>query len=235
MPKHVYLGLAIHNHQPVGNFPYVFAEAYERAYEPMVALLERHPTIRMTLHYSGPLRDWVLENRPEFIGRIAALVARGQVEVMTGGYYEPILVAIPDADKFGQMAKLTQAVREDFGCEAKGAWLAERVWEPHLAKVFADAGVEYTVVDDTHFKHVGLGDEDLFGYYVTEEQGATLKVFATSKWMRYSIPWLSVEEVIAYLRDKVTEEGNRIAVFSANPCNPVRRGAAKEEKCHHFF
>ena len=32
-----------------------------------------------------------------------ALVARGQVEMMTGGYYEPILPMIPDADKLGQI------------------------------------------------------------------------------------------------------------------------------------
>ena len=30
------LGLAFHNHQPVGNFPSVFEQAYRQAYEPMV-------------------------------------------------------------------------------------------------------------------------------------------------------------------------------------------------------
>lgn len=205
--KHIYLALAIHNHQPVGNFGWVFERGCDVAYEPMIESLESHPTVKMALHYTGSLRDWIAENRPELIERIRALVARGQVEMMTGGYYEPVLVALYDADKRGQIEKLTQAVRDDFGYEATGAWLAERVWEPHLAKPLAEAGVQYTIVDDTHFKYVGLEDEHLFGYYVTEEQGITLKIFGTSKHLRYTIPWASVDEVIAWLRSEAEDTG----------------------------
>ena len=211
MSKHIYLSLAIHNHQPVGNFDHVFAEGYRVAYEPMITALERHPAIRMALHYTGPLRDWLVEHQPELMARIRALVARGQVEMMTGGYYEPVLVALPDVDKLGQVRKLTQAVQDDFGYTPTGAWLAERVWEPHLPKPLAEAGVEYTIVDDTHFKYVGLEDKDLFGYYVTEEQGTTLKIFGTSKHLRYVIPWAEVDEVIAWLRDQADEK-YRLAV-----------------------
>jgi len=95
MSKHIYLALAIHNHQPVGNFDHVFAEGYRVAYEPMIAALERHPTIKMALHYTGPLRDWLVAHQPELMARIRALVARGQVEMMTGGYYEPVLSLCP--------------------------------------------------------------------------------------------------------------------------------------------
>ena len=212
--RRIYLALAIHNHQPVGNFDWVFEKGCHEAYQPMIEALERHPTVRMALHYTGPLRDWIAENRPELIGRVRALVARGQVEMMTGGYYEPILVALYDADKQGQITKLTQAVRDDFGYEPTGAWLAERVWEPHLAKPMAEAGIQYTIVDDTHFKYVGLEDKDLFGYYVTEEQGVTLKILGTSKHLRYTIPWASVEEVIAWLRSEAESAvGPKVAVM----------------------
>ncbi|MGQ9594499.1 MAG: alpha-amylase/4-alpha-glucanotransferase domain-containing protein [Anaerolineae bacterium] len=211
--KGIYLALAIHNHQPVGNFDHVFEEAYQKAYLPMVEALERHPGVRLALHYTGPLRDWLVAHHPDFLPRVRALVARGQVEIMTGGYYEPILAAIPDADKEGQIRKLTEAVWADFRYHATGAWLAERVWEPHLAKPLAEAGVQYTIVDDTHFKHVGLGDEDLFGYYVTEEQGITLKIFGTSKHLRYTIPWAPVEEVLAWLREMADASGSKVAVM----------------------
>ncbi|MDI7277685.1 MAG: DUF1926 domain-containing protein, partial [Anaerolineae bacterium] len=213
MPKRIFLTLAIHNHQPVGNLDHVFAQGYRDAYEPMVAALERHPEVRLALHYTGPLRDWLAEHYPDFLGRVRALAARNQVEMMTGGYYEPILIAIPDADKLGQMRKMSEAVQADFGVSATGLWLAERVWEPHLPLILARAGVEYTIVDDTHFRYVGLEDEDLFGYYVTEEQGHILKVFGTSKHLRYIIPWERVEEVIDYLRDQATEDGIKVAVM----------------------
>jgi len=205
MAPRIYLALAIHNHQPVGNFDHVFEAAYRQAYQPMLEALERHPGVRLALHYTGCLRDWLLTHHPDFFPRLRALVERGQVEMMTGAYHEPILAVIPDADKQGQIGKLTRAVWEDFGYRATGFWLAERVWEPHLAKPLAQAGIEYTIVDDTHFKYVGVKDEELFGYYVTEEQGFVLKIFGTSKHLRYTIPWAPVEEVIAWLRSQVEE------------------------------
>ena len=200
MSGRVILSLAIHNHQPVGNFPQVFEAAFRQAYLPMVEALERHPRIRLAMHYSGPLLDWLEESQRDFLPRLGALVARGQVELMTGGYFEPILAIIPDADKHGQIRMMTDYLRRRFHTRATGLWLAERVWEPHLAKPLAAAGVEYLIVDDTHFTAVGLREEHLTGHFVTEEQGAVVKVFPSRTRLRYLIPWKSPDEVLAYLR-----------------------------------
>ncbi len=202
MPSRIYLSLVFHNHQPVGNFDHVFEEAYRKSYLPLVELLERHPKIHAGMHFTGCLRDWIVEHHPDLIKRVRALVERGQLEMLTGAYYEPILVALTDEDKIGQIHKLTQAIRDDFGYEPKGMWVAERVWEPHLPKPIAEAGVKYVIVDDTHFKNVGFQDEQLLGYYITEEQGHTLAVFPTLFKLRYTIPWAPVEEVIAWLREE---------------------------------
>ena len=210
--KALHLGLALHNHQPVGNFEWVFEKAYRQAYLPMLEALERHPRVRLALHYSGCLLDWIEANRPEFIARLASLASRGQVELMTGGYYEPVLPSIPDADKLGQIDKLTTYIRRRLGYEPTGLWLAERVWEPHLPRILQQAGVRWTVLDDNHFKRTGLTDDHLFGYYITEEQGATISLFGTSQQLRYTIPWRSVGEVMQYLRSVAAEEP-RIAVM----------------------
>src|SRR6266478_3694972 len=126
----IHLGLVIHNHQPVGNCPWVFQQVYEESYLPMIEALERHPRVRVSLHYTGSLLDWFEEAQPTFLKRIRALVARKQVEMVSGGYYEPILPSIPDADKIGQIRRLTERLQRDFGTRATGMWIAERVWEP---------------------------------------------------------------------------------------------------------
>jgi len=200
------LSLVLHNHQPVGNFDDVFADATDSAYEPMVAALERHPKIRLALHYTGPLLDWLRAHRQGLLRRVQSLVGSGQVEVLTGGYYEPVLAIIPDADKRGQIEKLTRAVADEFGAAAEGLWLAERIWEPHLARAIGETGVRYVIVDDTHFHAVGLEDRQLFGYYVTEEQGVSLAVFPSLRKLRYLIPWAAPEEVVAYLRTVADED-----------------------------
>jgi len=211
--KRLYLGLAIHNHQPGDNFSHVFEIAYAQSYLPLIEALEVHPAIRLSLHYSGCLLDWIRENQPDFLDRIAALIRRNQAEIMTGGYYEPILPMIPDADKHGQIAKLSSAVKKRFGYSPTGMWLAERVWEPQLAKPIAQAGVKWIIVDDNHFKMVGLSDDQLLGYYVTEDEGYPIKVFSSSKKLRYIIPWHDVKEVIEYLKSLATDDGDRIIVM----------------------
>jgi 4-alpha-glucanotransferase len=213
MTPKIHLALAIHNHQPVGNFDHVFERVYDEAYLPFVALLERHPGVRMAFHYTGPVFEWLLEHRPELLERVRALVQRGQLEIISGAYYEAVLVAIPDADKHAQLRKLSDRMADYFGPRPTGMWLAERVWEPQLPLPIGRAGLSWALVDDTHFKSVGLNDADLFGYYVAEEQGQTLKLFGTSKQLRYLIPWGSVEDVIDYLRSEATEEGTKVAVM----------------------
>ena len=65
--RRISLALALHNHQPVGNFGWVFEEVFQQAYEPMVGALERHPAVRVGLHYSGPLLEWLRAERPASI------------------------------------------------------------------------------------------------------------------------------------------------------------------------
>ena len=124
MADRISLALALHNHQPVGNFGWVFAEVYERAYEPMVAALERHPGVRLSLHYTGPLLQWLITERPSFLERLRALSERGQVEILGGGYYEPVLASLPERDRIGQLRRMADELDARFGGRPGGAWLA---------------------------------------------------------------------------------------------------------------
>jgi alpha-amylase len=195
----VALLFCVHNHQPVGNFPHILENAYEKAYRPFIEVLKKYPFMKISIHFSGVLWDFFKENHPEFLKILRGLVKRGQLEIMTGGYYEPILAVIPDEDKIGQIERLTQTIQKEMGVVPKGAWLAERVWEPHLPKFLAEAGVEYITIDDYHFKKSGLREEDLYGYYLTEEEGKVLKVFPGSETLRYIIPFHPPEETLEYL------------------------------------
>lgn len=212
--KKINLILGIHNHQPVGNFDFVFEEAFNKAYDPFMAVHEKFDSIKLAQHYTGILFDWIDRHHPEFVRRLRKQVRAGKIEMMTGGFYEPILTAIPDEDKIGQIKKLTAYVKEKTGYDAVGAWLAERVWEPTLPQAIAEAGVQYSVIDDAHFRYAGLKGDELYGYYITEHNGAPLKIFPISEKLRYSIPFRPVEETFDYLRSVATEEGDRMLVFA---------------------
>ena len=80
----VRLILALHDHQPVGNFDGVFGAAYRDSYLPFLEVLEGYPEIPFVLHTSGPLLEWLVECRPEYISRVRALVEAGRVEILGG-------------------------------------------------------------------------------------------------------------------------------------------------------
>jgi hypothetical protein len=207
------LSVVLHNHQPVGNFGWVFGEVFELAYEPMVGAIERHRGIRLGLHYSGPLLDWLRAERPGFIARLRALVERGQVEILGGGLYEPVLAALPERDRIGQLERMAAAVEETFGRRPAGAWLAERVWEPDVPTSLVAAGYRYTILDDAHFRAAAIPEDAMWGPYTTDDQGHLLTIFATEQGLRYRIPFQPVEAVIDYLRGHATEAGERVGMM----------------------
>ncbi len=212
--KRVNFLFGIHNHQPVGNFDFVFQEAYEKSYLPFLAVLDKFPSINLTIHFSGILLDWIENNHPDMIHKIKKMVDRGQLEVMTGAYYEPILSIIPEEDRVGQIKMLTERIQKTFEYNPQGMWLAERVWEPTLPTSLKRAGVKYTITDDTHFKYAGLSDDQLNGYYITEDLGNSTILFPISKKLRYTIPFEDPQATIDYLRFLATEDGQNIVVFA---------------------
>jgi 4-alpha-glucanotransferase len=194
-----HLVLIVHAHQPAGNFQHVFEECYETSYDPFLSMVEKHPGVKLGIHYSGPLLLWIERNHPEYFTRLKKLTMRGQIELVGGGFYEPILVSIPAADQVEQLTRLARYIEQHFGKRPAGAWLAERVWEPQLPATLAAANVAYTLVDDLPFIAAGFEPEELYGAYIAEDRGKSVWLFPGLKDLRYLIPFRKVEETIAYL------------------------------------
>ncbi len=212
------LCLGIHNHQPAGNFDHILENACEKCYLPFLQALERHEHIKCSIHFSGYLLAWIDRKYPEIVKVLARLVKSGQVEPVTGGFYEPILAIIPPTDALGQIDKLTRYLKQLLSADGteptvSGMWLAERVWEPHLASLVNQSGVRYTLTDDYHFKRVGLEEKDLCQHYITEEEGRTVDLFPINERLRYLIPFHAPEETIDYLRALATNCGDRGAFY----------------------
>ena len=213
MTRRISLALTLHNHQPIGNFGWVFGEVFEQAYKPMVDALTRHPSVRVGLHYTGPLLEWLRAERPDFIADLRALVEREQVEILGGGLYEPVLASLPERDRVGQLARMAETVEATFGRRPSGAWLAERVWEPDVPTSLVAAGYGWTILDDAHLRAAAVPEDEMWGPYTTEDQGSLVRVFGTEQGLRYRIPFQDVDTVVEYLREHATEAGDRLGTM----------------------
>jgi alpha-amylase/alpha-mannosidase (GH57 family) len=204
--------VVLHNHQPVGNDPHIIEEVAQAAYRTLLGSLEAAPWFRHALHVSGPLLAWMESADAPYLERLGRMVERGQVELLTGGLYEPILAAIPSADRIAQVIALSDRIERRFGVRPQGLWLTERVWEPQVVPDLVAAGVRYVFMDDRAFIAAGIARQQLTSHFLTEEGGQRLAVFPLDQRLRTLIPWRPVEEAEAYLRDRAAA-GDRVAVF----------------------
>src|SRR5687767_10867908 len=99
MTTSINFSLVLHNHQPVGNFDGVIAQASHDSYQPLLDVFEGYPNLRIALHTSGPLLEWIDAHYPEYLDRLAALVGEGRIAIVGGAFFEPILTMIPSRDR----------------------------------------------------------------------------------------------------------------------------------------
>ncbi len=206
------LALVFHLHQPVGNFGEVFLEAYERCYDPFLSVLEETEDLPFTLHVSGPLLEWLEARRPAFVDRLRDLASSGRMELLSGGFYEPILPALSREDRLAQLELMRRRLEDLFGLSPRGCWLAERVWEPGIVPDLEKAGVIYTLLDDHLLEGAGFQGARAMRPFLAEEGGSLLRILPISERLRYLVPFRSPRELLEEL-DRARERGGKILVY----------------------
>ena len=180
---------------------------------PFLDVFEPYESLRIGLHTSGSLMEWLDARHPEYVDRLAGLVQRGRIEIVGGAFFEPILAMIPSRDRVGQICNYTRWLEDRIGCSVRGMWVPERVWEQSYVRDLSAAGIEYTILDDFHFKASGLVDDQLHGHYLTEDDGRTMSIFPGSERLRYLIPFGQPHETIDYLRDLAERYDDAVVLF----------------------
>jgi hypothetical protein len=208
----VRLVFGVHLHQPVGNFDHVFEQHVRESYLPFLQAIAEREFLPLTLHLSGPLLEWLEAHDAPYLDRVGRLVADRRVELLSSGFDEPILAALPRDDRVEQVTRMREAIRRLFGADATGLWLTERVWEPDLAADLALAGVRFALVDDRHFLVSGFSRERLHRPFWTEADGHALALLAIDERLRYLVPFKPPADTVQYLR-ALREAGQPLAVL----------------------
>lgn len=175
----------LHCHQPVDNFGWVVDKAVEDCYSPLINKLYNYPNFKFSMHFSGWLLEYIRKNFTHIFDMLKKMAKRGQIEFFSGGFYEPILEAIPSDDRKSQIKRMNNYIRKHFAQTPKGLWLTERVYSDEIVKDIVESGMEYTTIDDIFTKE--------FSY--TEVGGHTLKLLPINKILRYSIPFKDADSV----------------------------------------
>jgi hypothetical protein len=211
--KKLNLIIGTHNHLPIGQPDFVTENAYQRSFKPLLSVLYAFPDLPVALHYSGLLLEWLEEHHPEFLMLLTEMVKRKQVEILGGGYYDPILSMIPPNDKLGQLEKMTTYLRVRFETRPRGCWLTETVWEPTLSSVLRSSGMDFTFLEDNQFRSAGIEACDVNRTYIAEDQGKIIALFPLSSSLADLVTRAETQAAAATLKAAADSGGRRIAVL----------------------
>src|SRR5690606_3290902 len=116
-------------------------------------------------------------------------------------------------DRIGQISGYRHWLEDLLGGTVQGMWMRERVWEQSLTRDLVDAGVKYTVLDDFHFRHAGLAEDQHFAQYLTEGHGRVFTICPGSARLRYLIPFREPHGTSDYLRGAAQQPPGAVVVL----------------------
>jgi hypothetical protein len=236
MNRKINLVLGSHKHIPGGAGDDEFERVYKADLEPFITTLYKYPKIQAVLHYSGVLLHWIERFHSECLMLIENMVSRKQVEILGGGFYEPMMPLIPLQDKIGQVELLTTYLRKQFGKRPQGCWLPALAWEQNMVGFLSACGMGYTFLDEEQFKLAGLKGKELYFPCISEDQGKLLTVFPLSKFLKAEFAQKKASLALNGIVEKLPREGEFVvSVFPEDFYREGGEGQSLESALHDFF
>ncbi|MDR1747617.1 MAG: DUF1926 domain-containing protein [Spirochaetaceae bacterium] len=147
---------------------------YQSVYKPMMSSLYSCPDIPFMLHLSGRLLEWFEKHHPELLMLLEEMTERKQLEMLGGGYYEPLFPLIPPADRVGQIEMMTTILRRLTGKRPRGCWLPGSGWDPSLISSLNTCGMEYILLDKDQIACEQYNSREAYSPVIIEEMGKTI-------------------------------------------------------------
>jgi len=153
-----------------------FDKSFQTVYKPIIKYLYSHSSFPLSFAFSGPQIQYFKKRKNELITILRELVDRKQVEILGGGYNEPLLPLLNSVDRNGQIDLLTSEIRQTFGKRPRGMTLFEDCWDSSLVNNIHTCGIEYAILSNTllpetkrSFLPIFMSDlgknVDIFPYY----------------------------------------------------------------------
>lgn len=127
----------------------VFEKDYKEVYKPILKFLYSHPSFRFSFCFNGVQLSFLQKKYPEFLEILRQLISRKQVEIIGGGYYDPVFPLLLPMDRTGQIEKFTSLIRLFTGKRPRGAVLCGSIWDYSLITTFSTCGMDYVFLDDS--------------------------------------------------------------------------------------
>lgn len=145
-------------------------------YKAFFSGVQAEEKLPLTIFAAGSFLEWQESRRQAYTMLLNTMLARKQIELLGGGYYEPYLSLLPASDVIGQLEMMTSAIRTHFGKRPRGIFLTASAWAPPLISLFIRCGMEYCLLDYRLFCEGQASYDDTRRFYpaIVEDKGKTI-------------------------------------------------------------
>lgn len=119
---------------------------YEASYKTLFQFLEAHPDFRFFFFFSGSHLEHYKKHHEEFFPIIKDLLERDQIELLGGGYYNPLFPLTFPRERTAQLEDLNNFLRDNLGKRPRGAYLPLSAWDSSLLSAFVTTGFDYILL-----------------------------------------------------------------------------------------
>ena len=148
-------------------------------YKAFFSGIQSEERLPLTIFAAGSFLEWQKGKRQAYSMLLNDMLSRKQIELLSGGYYQPYFSLLPASDVIGQIEIMTSAIRTHFGKRPRGLFLTASAWIPSLITPFTRCGMEYCLLDYRLFpKNKQQNTQNSYVVpAIVEDKGKTITVF----------------------------------------------------------
>lgn len=161
--------------------------------------------VRFSIFLDGPTLEAAHRvARPLTFGRLRKAVEEGYLEVLGGGFLDPMLPLFPTDLQSMQLGLHGKLVQKLFGVEPAGYFNSSMVWEMEMTELLEKNRFEYALVQESALQDALGRSTSVSGWYSVEDKGSILRVVPVSEKLSQAIAnddfnWVEIAE--PYCRD----------------------------------
>lgn len=184
-------------------------DVYRKTVKKLIGLLYSNPRICAAISFSGIMFEWYEKQHPEVMDVLRDLTSRKQVEILSGGYYDPLFPLLVPVDRLGQIEQLQNQFRKTIGKKTRGIRLPQNAWEPQLVQTFNSHEFEYVILDSDFLSKKSSSSTILYSPHIVEDAGKTITVIPQSSKFIPSVE-VPIEDYINSLKKLIPGQESKI-------------------------
>lgn len=138
--------LGAYSQLPFGSSPEEYEALLSSQLKPLLTTVYQNPGYKLLFHLSASEYEYYEANHPEINMLICDLCRKGQMEILSSGYYDVVLSLLPAHERSAHVEKMTTYIRKRFSKKPKGLWCYNQIFTPSLVPMMSISGLDYILI-----------------------------------------------------------------------------------------